>query len=483
MSEIGDELFGKFLSNDLTMKEMLEVEESLISNGEADSSLHASIMNYRHNLKIANELLGDEVEQNSETDESPHVVGNASNRSLSDNLTKELLGTGIALSGLGNYVKYRMPVQPSRIPGMAASVFSEHNDRIQGKEPLISRETSKDEFIMGKTIIGEEGMNIKDPIYIQQPDDHSCALRSQQIILRDFGIDIPFEDLEQFALENNIYSENGTYMFDIGKVMDAAGVPVHATTGNTIDVLMKELSQGHRVIVGVDANELWYNETLGDKFKNFFDDVFGVQGGNHALIVAGLEIDPSDPANISVILTDPGSGELRISYPAKQFSNAWADSNCFMVATDNAAPYQYDPETHMEVPSNIYVEQHMNEWIQEHSYMLNPDMINIPDNYSPHYSSLNTGELYGALGIDPTIWDDVDDLSTTSFIESDTVPSPETELDQGIYTEQEIVPESDTDMGPVAGSVYDLEQESEQSSDHEQDSEISTELDDIIDND
>ena len=40
-------------------------------------------------------------------------------------------------------------------------------------------------------IYGEGGQNIKDPIFIQQPDDHSCALRSQQIVLRDFGIDIP----------------------------------------------------------------------------------------------------------------------------------------------------------------------------------------------------------------------------------------------------------------------------------------------------
>ena len=56
-------------------------------------------------------------------------------------------------------------------------------------------------IVSGNTHYGEIGQNIKDPIFIQQPDDHSCALRSQQIVLRDFGIDIPFNDLERIAKE------------------------------------------------------------------------------------------------------------------------------------------------------------------------------------------------------------------------------------------------------------------------------------------
>ena len=56
----------------------------------------------------------------------------------------------------------------------------------------------------------ESGENVYDPIFIKQPDDHSCGLRSQQIVLRDFGIDIPFEDLERYALDAGVYSENGS---------------------------------------------------------------------------------------------------------------------------------------------------------------------------------------------------------------------------------------------------------------------------------
>lgn len=233
---------------------------------------------------------------------------------------------------------------------------------------------------------GESGENLYDPIYIQQPDDHSCGLRCQQIILRDFGIDIPFEELEKYALDAGVYSENGTYTYDIGKVLEMAGVDMHQVQGGTIYDLTNELAQGHRVIVSVDAYELWNNDTIMGKLTNWMNDVVGHQGGNHALIVAGVEVNPSNPNDVKVVLTDPGAGHLRIEYPFDQFMDAWKDSNCFMAATDHAAPFQYDAATGMEVPSNFVVDHHFNQFVVDNGYQLNPDMINIPVGYQPTFN-------------------------------------------------------------------------------------------------
>jgi hypothetical protein len=238
----------------------------------------------------------------------------------------------------------------------------------------------------GKILYGESGENIIDPIFIRQPDDHSCALRSQQIVLRDFGIDIPFEDLEKLAKEYGVYTDQGTYTYDIGKVLQLAGVDMHQVEGTSLYDLTNELAQGHRVIVSVDASELWYNDSFTGKLKNWFDDTFGNQGGNHALIVAGVEVNPDNPNDVKVVLTDPGAGHLRIEYPLNQFMDAWKDSNCFMAATDNAAPYQYDAETGMEIPSNFAVQQYINEFVASNGYKLSPDMINIPQNYQPAFT-------------------------------------------------------------------------------------------------
>lgn len=258
------------------------------------------------------------------------------------------------------------------------------NDKINTVNSNI--QTMTNTIKIGTSNYGETGQNIKDPIFIQQPDDHSCALRSQQIILRDFGIDIPFKDLEKNAKENGVYSDDGTSMCDVGKVLDIAGVGMHQVIGCNMFDLTNELAQGHRVIVGVDANELWYNDSITDKLKNWLDDITGNQGGNHALIVAGVEVNPNNPSDVKVVLTDPGSGDLRIEYPMKQFMDAWKDTNCFMAATDAPVPYQYDPISGMEIPSNFVVEQQFNQFVAENSYQLSPDMINIPQEYQPAYS-------------------------------------------------------------------------------------------------
>ena len=261
-------------------------------------------------------------------------------------------------------------------------VFDTKENDQQEKEPLNKNEDMATDY----RTYGESGENLYDPIYIQQPDDHSCGLRSQQIVLRDFGIDIPFEDLERYALDAGVYTEYGTYTYDIGKVLEMAGVGMHQVQDCTIYDLTNELAQGHRVIVSVDADELWYTDSVGDKLSNWFNDVFGSQGGNHALIVAGVEVNPSDPNDVKVVLTDPGAGHLRIEYPLDQFMDAWRDSKCFMAATDEAAPYQYDAATGMELPSNFAVEHNFNPFVVDNGYQLNPDLINVPMDYQPVFN-------------------------------------------------------------------------------------------------
>lgn len=270
--------------------------------------------------------------------------------------------------------------------GLPPVVTEDEVDIWQNNDNNLVENNMADMFSSQMLVYGEAGENVSDPIFIQQPDDHSCALRSQQIVLRDFGIDIPFDKLEQIALDNGVYTNEGTYTYDIGKVLELAGVGMHQVTGSTMYDLMNELAQGHRVIVSVDAYELWNNDTAHGRLKNWFDDVFGSQGGNHALIVAGVEVNPNDVNDVKVVLTDPGAGHLRIEYPAEQFMDAWKDSNCFMAATDAPAPYQYDASTGMEVPSNFAVQQHFNQFVADNSYQLSPDLINIPTGYQPAFS-------------------------------------------------------------------------------------------------
>ena len=323
------------------------------------------------NSNIPDELLAAFIDGNTTAEENMRfmqAVGNDHDLQESLDIVKDSID--LNSESEWNYIPF------DRFDAADVSILEKIND-------LLTDNTLEEMKTQSYNVWGEGGENLMDPVYVRQPDDHSCALRSQQIVLRDYGIDIPFEKLEQLAKEHGVYSDEGTYTYDIGKVLQIAGVGMHQVEGSTLMDLTHELAQGHRVIVSVDADELWYNDTMAGKLKNWFNDTIGNQGGNHALIVAGVEVNPNDPNDTKVVLTDPGAGHLRIEYPLDQFMDAWRDSNCFMAATDNPAPYQYDASTGMEVPSNFVVQQYVNDFIASNGYQLSPDMINIPQDYQP----------------------------------------------------------------------------------------------------
>lgn len=170
---------------------------------------------------------------------------------------------------------------------------------------------------------------------IQQQDD-TCAIKSQQIILHSFGLDISEELLTIEATSKGYYIPgHGSNARDVGSLLEDHGVGTHSKTNATIYDLMYELAQGHKIIVGVDADELWR--------PSYFNDLFG-ENANHALIVTG--IDTSNPFDTRVIITDPGTGDVARSYPIEQFLDAWHDSACFMVATDEAPALSYPNGTY-----------------------------------------------------------------------------------------------------------------------------------------
>ena len=167
----------------------------------------------------------------------------------------------------------------------------------------------------------------------QQTYADTCAIKSQQIILNEFGIPATEDQLVQYSYEKGWYhgDGSGTTFQDIGNLLEDANISCTRQADANVFNLVSELAQGHKVIVGVDSGELW-----GNKFSAWYNDFFNGDTPDHALIVSG--IDTTDPNNIQVIVTDPGSGDYHKTYPLDQFMDAWSDANCYMVSTDVAVP-------------------------------------------------------------------------------------------------------------------------------------------------
>lgn len=180
-------------------------------------------------------------------------------------------------------------------------------------------------------VVGLPGVDGKSDD-IRQGYQDTCAVRSQELILRDFGVQVSEDSLRQEAFDKGWYTPgSGTSIDKVGNLLESHGVEVNRYENANIFTLTNELSKGHKVIIGVDSGE------LGDKgFVEGFEDMIGIQGADHALIVSG--IDTSDPDNVKVVLTDPGTGDIAKEYSMDQFVDAWKDSNCFMVATEDPAP-------------------------------------------------------------------------------------------------------------------------------------------------
>ena len=161
---------------------------------------------------------------------------------------------------------------------------------------------------------------------LQQYSD-TCAIKAQQLVLESNGIYINEIELRNEAIQNGWYVPGqGTPQEDVGNLAFNHGLEVHKYQEASICDITNELAQGHQIIVGVDSGELW---TSGP--DETFEDLITGKQADHALIVSGFATNPFTSEQ-TVLLTDPGTGDLCIHYPISQFEDAWDDSNNFMVS-------------------------------------------------------------------------------------------------------------------------------------------------------
>ena len=177
-------------------------------------------------------------------------------------------------------------------------------------------------------IVGIPPMDDFVSVDIYQRYGDTCAIRSQQLILRDFGVNMLQEQLMAEAHEHGWYDGHGTSGQNIGNLLEDHGVGVSRYENANVNDLVKALAEGKKVIVGVDGHELWGHEPPDASADDHTP--------NHALIVAG--VDTKDPDDIKVILTDPGTGEVAKVYPLDDFKASWADSHNLMVVTNDPVP-------------------------------------------------------------------------------------------------------------------------------------------------
>ncbi len=293
--------------------------------------------------------------------------------------------------------------------------------------------------------VGEDVIDIKSPHVLQSYKD-TCAIKSQQLVLEKFGKILTEDELVQQAYENGWYRPGyGTSMVNMGELLKANGVPCTNITNGNIAQVVSALADGKQIIMGVDSGELWDSQKLPKLHKlweHIEDHIPLLGGADHALLVTG--IDASDPLDIKVIVTDPGSGDLDKPYPLKQFIDAAEDSRFFMTVTDNPAPNIFDAfapgTTHLPKIGDMNYYDFMNKFSD---YMHDGDAI--PNNVWNDFKL----SAFGATDVDDISQIDLRDWGKESEVESlkdfDEPADDNEALDKGLASSTEEEKEEDED--------------------------------------
>jgi hypothetical protein len=168
----------------------------------------------------------------------------------------------------------------------------------------------------------------------RQEGNSSCAVVAQIGVYESItGQEISEAEACRIAQENGWYDpESGTTPENVGKFLEYSGIPIEQRYDATLVDIADALERGDKVIVGLDANEIWYparDPETGAPMEQ--------SNAGHAVWITG--IDPEPDGSVKIILNDSGTpdGQMMV-VNAEDFLNAWADYGNLLVVAD--APEQ-----------------------------------------------------------------------------------------------------------------------------------------------
>jgi Peptidase_C39 like family len=161
-----------------------------------------------------------------------------------------------------------------------------------------------------------------------QEAPNSCAIACQADVLNSFGIEVEEGQIAELAQERGWYEpRQGTDPKALGHVVEAFGIPVTQSYDTSLVEIKDALDDGRKVMVGLDANEIW------EPRKDVWGNPLEQPDGGHAVWVTGIEESPA--GDLEVILNDTGHEAGRASRVAMHdFLNAWDDFGRHAAVTD-----------------------------------------------------------------------------------------------------------------------------------------------------
>lgn len=170
--------------------------------------------------------------------------------------------------------------------------------------------------------------------WYEQTSPTSCALVAQTSIYESItGEHISEDDICKIAEANGWYdSESGTSPSSVGNVLNALGIPTEQKYDATLLDIADALERGDKVIVSLDANEIW--TPLRDSITG---EPIEQSDAGHAVWVTGIDQEPD--GSVKIIFNDSGNPDGKMNaVDAKDFLNAWHDFGNFVAVAHPSTP-------------------------------------------------------------------------------------------------------------------------------------------------
>ena len=150
-----------------------------------------------------------------------------------------------------------------------------------------------------------------------------CVVRCEYEILKSYQPEVTQESLLQLSTSKNWLQEEGTPLYNIGRLLEEYKLSVVRRYDCTPNTLEQEIQGGCQVIIVVNAEKLYGTDAE-------------VKDPNHAVIVKQINQD-------TVTIFDPQQ-QQESSYPLPCLLDAWKDSQFYMVSVIERELRQYDPQ-------------------------------------------------------------------------------------------------------------------------------------------
>lgn len=205
----------------------------------------------------------------------------------------------------------------------AVEAYLAENEDAMDELFLIRGEVAYQDDIANTSVFTRSMLGHNEYAIAAASTEMDCAIKAQQLVLRNYGVEVGLDELTELAKNKGWFEEGAGTAFDyVGELLNTYGVESVQMRNAGIYHIMHELSQGHKIIVGVDGP----------------DD----SPEQHVILVAG--IDTTDPNNLQVVVKDPSHPDVEQRYSSNEFMEHWKNTGCFMVATKQAAPLAANPE-------------------------------------------------------------------------------------------------------------------------------------------